>query len=259
VLAADLTGTSVVTDGGTPPGAAAGRAQAMLLLLQNRLCFTVTWSGIDAPAAAEIHAGVAGQNGPLEQALFQGELPGNIRGGTGCVETGNGLLDSLRSNGLGHYLTLRTSQLPDGAVRGQLRPQAAPVDLFRPFTGPLTVAADGPQETGKPGDPDGRATGSFAVRGNRATFAITWTSLARPTFGHVHVGMARQRGGKIVIPVFGVAAGLPGTLSGVAGTVDGLAPGVAQRINGQPACYYLRLHNAAFPDGAVRGQFARAR
>ena len=44
------------------------------------------------------------------------------------------------------------------------------------------------------------------------------------------------------------------TFTGVAGTVGGLDPDLVRQIASHPANFYVDLHTADFPGGAVRGQ-----
>jgi CHRD domain len=99
-------------------------------------------------------------------------------------------------------------------------------------------------------DPDGRGKALVRIQGKQVCFALSWSNIAAPTAGHIHVGAAGVNGA-VVVPFF--AGALPTTVSATTGcvlsdsaTVDG--------IRANPAGYYVNLHNVDFPAGAIRGQ-----
>jgi CHRD domain len=111
-----------------------------------------------------------------------------------------------------------------------------------------------PQMTGTAevplGDPDGTGTASVAVNPglNMVCWEIAVQNITLPaTAAHIHiapVGVA----GPVVVPLSPPDAS--GTSSGCA-TVDRM---LAVAIVANPAAYYVNVHNADFPSGAVRGQ-----
>jgi CHRD domain len=100
------------------------------------------------------------------------------------------------------------------------------------------------------GDPDGTGTASVAVNPglNMVCWEIAVQNITLPATGaHIHiapVGVA----GPVVVPLSPPDAS--GTSSGCA-TVDRM---LAVAIVANPAAYYVNVHNADFPSGAVRGQ-----
>lgn len=111
----------------------------------------------------------------------------------------------------------------------------------------LTGAAEVPG----PGDPDGAGTAEITVNPGKSQvcYKITVTNIAPATAAHIHEAPATAAG-----PVK-VTLGAPtsGTSSGCV-TVD---RDLALEILKRPADYYVNVHNAAFPAGAVRGQLAK--
>jgi hypothetical protein len=114
----------------------------------------------------------------------------------------------------------------------------------------------GADEVGTPGDPDGSARGLVEINGNRVTFAFTWKGIPAPTMGHLHAGAAGVSGGAEV-PLF--TSVLPEHTDGAAGVVTVTDPGLVAAITAKPGDFYLNLHTAEFPAGAVRGQLTAAR
>jgi hypothetical protein len=111
----------------------------------------------------------------------------------------------------------------------------------------------GAQEVPGPGDPDGIATGTLTV--NDATGDISWSftyaNITAPTAMHIH-GPSAPAG-----VAAGVFVGLGVTTSGGAGTLISAVTTTttnAAAINASPSGFYVNIHNAAFPAGAVRGQ-----
>jgi CHRD domain len=128
---------------------------------------------------------------------------------------------------------------------------------------PLFLTADlsGAQEVqvpGKPrvGDPDGHATAQVEVVGSKVIFSFRWSGISAPTMGHIHEGV-KGVNGPIVVPFFTTA--MPDTATAAAGAVTVNDPSIATGIRSNPSGFYVNLHTAAFPGGAVRGQLVPAR
>jgi hypothetical protein len=124
----------------------------------------------------------------------------------------------------------------------------------------LAATLKGANEVPGPGDPDGRGRAVVRLAGDRACFLLQWSGIGAPTASHIHEGRAGVAG-PVVVPLFqpGVnAASLPDTLSSVAGCVD-VDPALAARIAAKPSNWYVNIHTADFPAGAIRGQLHRSR
>jgi len=115
----------------------------------------------------------------------------------------------------------------------------------------LTGAAEAPG----PGDPDGSGTATIRLRPTRSEvcFEITVSDIALPAIAaHIHVAPVGEPG-LVVVPLTPPDAS--GTSSGCVSDVD---PALIRNITQNPEQYYVNVHNAEFPDGAVRGQLRRA-
>ncbi|MFC4499494.1 MULTISPECIES: CHRD domain-containing protein [Streptomyces] len=124
----------------------------------------------------------------------------------------------------------------------------------------LVARLDGAQEVPTPGGPavgdkDGRAVALVKVKGDRVTFALSWQGIGAPTLGHVHEGKAGANGA-VKTGLFTTA--MPAGVHSAAGqTVTDAA--LAERLRTDPGGFYVNLHSAEFPGGAVRGQLKRLR
>jgi hypothetical protein len=115
----------------------------------------------------------------------------------------------------------------------------------RRFDVQLTGAAEVPG----PGDPDGTGTARLVVNAGRGviSYELRVRNIATATAAHIHRGVAGEAG-PVVVPLRA-----PGTSGSVSDTV-GVDKGLAQEILRNPVGFYVNIHNADFPAGAVRGQ-----
>jgi hypothetical protein len=110
-------------------------------------------------------------------------------------------------------------------------------------------------------DPDGsgRATVWIDAAAGEVCFDIRVSNTGTPNRAHIHVGAAGANGG-IVVPFFelvGLAADPLNDVLEDKGRVEGCVeaePELLATIAANPEGYYVNLHNARFPGGAVRGQ-----
>lgn len=109
----------------------------------------------------------------------------------------------------------------------------------------------GAQEAPNAGDPDGSGTATFTLNSGQGTIAYTLTvrNIDAATAAHIHIAPAGSAGPVVV----GLTAPTNGTSSGVA-QVD---REVIKAIRKNPSAYYVNVHNATYPGGAVRGQLSK--
>ncbi|MFE7773131.1 CHRD domain-containing protein [Streptomyces sp. NPDC057445] len=119
------------------------------------------------------------------------------------------------------------------------------------FAAELSGADEVPVQGGPAvNDPDGKAIALVKVKGDRVTFALQWKGFV-PSLGHIHEGAAGKNGA-VKVPLFGSA--MPDTVHSAAGQVAITDAELAERIRRHPSGFYVNLHSAEFPGGAVRGQ-----
>ena len=111
----------------------------------------------------------------------------------------------------------------------------------------LTGAAEVPG----PGDTDGTGTAQITVNPGQkqVCYKLRVANIAPATAAHIHEAAPTAAG-----PVR-VTLGAP--TSGMSSGCVTVTRALALEILKDPADYYVNVHNAAFPAGAVRGQLAK--
>ncbi|HVN76703.1 MAG TPA: CHRD domain-containing protein [Thermoanaerobaculaceae bacterium] len=115
----------------------------------------------------------------------------------------------------------------------------------------FTATLAGSREAGG-GDPAGRGLAVITVSGGSVYYFLWVQGIASPGAAHIHAAAEGVSGSVVVglTPTWTtVATGTYMAMGSVA--ADG---GTTGPIVADPAGYYVNVHNAAFPDGAVRGQ-----
>lgn len=116
----------------------------------------------------------------------------------------------------------------------------------------IQTTLSGAAEVPGPGDTDGSGTAAITVNPgqSKVCYKLSVANIAVATMAHIH------EGGRTVAGPVKVTLGKPnasGTSSGCVTVARSLALDILKR----PADYYVNVHNAQFPGGAVRGQLAK--
>ncbi len=125
----------------------------------------------------------------------------------------------------------------------------------RPLSTTLSGAAEVNNE-GVPnqGDPDGSGFARITLNPGlgQVCWQITVSDITLPATGaHIHVAPADQPG-PVVVPLS------PPDASGFAsGCTSGVSRELVKAILQNPSAYYVNVHNADYPAGAVRGQLSK--
>jgi hypothetical protein len=109
--------------------------------------------------------------------------------------------------------------------------------------GSLHATLTGSAETPK-GDPDGRGTAEIKITGRRVCWEITVSKVQTIVAAHIHKGRPGVAG-PVVVP-FGKTFKPKGCTT----TTAAIAAAIVRR----PSAYYVNVHNAKYPGGALRGQ-----
>ena len=107
----------------------------------------------------------------------------------------------------------------------------------------LHATLTGKAETPK-GDPDGRGTAEVNITGRRVCWEIKVARVQTIVAAHVHKG-GPGVAGPVVVP-FGKVFKAKGCTTTTAA--------IAAAIERRPSAYYVNVHNAKYPGGALRGQ-----
>ena len=109
----------------------------------------------------------------------------------------------------------------------------------------------GAEEVPGPGDPDGsgRAEVSISDRLDQVCYEIAGvTGIAPATMAHIHRG-AKGVAGPVVVT-------LEPPTDGHSKACTKASESIADEIKATPSGFYVNVHNAEFPNGAIRGQLA---
>ena len=112
----------------------------------------------------------------------------------------------------------------------------------------IAIVMDGKQEVPGPGDTDGRGKAKLTMNHDKGEICwdISVSKIQAPTMAHIHMGTAGQAG-DVKIPLEKAANG---SWKGCK-TVE---KAVMEEIMQNPSNFYVNVHNAEFPNGALRGQ-----
>jgi hypothetical protein len=115
----------------------------------------------------------------------------------------------------------------------------------------FTTTLSGAEEVPGPGDPDGSGTVTVTVdvREKQICYSLEVSGIEDATAAHIHVG-ADGVAGPVVVPLD------PPTTGTSEDCIDDVGTSTIARILARPDQYYVNVHNADFPAGALRGQLA---
>ena len=106
-----------------PPGDPDGSGDATFKLKakKKRVCFDITFQGIDNPMDGHIHEAPPGEAGEIVVPLFEGETAGLPSPISDCVKAKKSLIKQIAKNPGDFYLNIHNEAFPAGALRAQLQ------------------------------------------------------------------------------------------------------------------------------------------
>lgn len=241
-------GAFVADDESTPVRFGQGQTDASgVAVLQidapnGRLCTYLATDAAGPYIGAHIHAGAMDATGPRVLDL---PVPADATGqADGCVSGNPLVMAELVERSAGHYVTVRSAEHPEGAVRSQL----ATGTLGVPLSGALVVGPEGQPAAGEPG-----ATGHAWLQADFASgftcFWVTTDATGPFTTSHIVRAPAGERGPAVV------SAPAPRDTTGEVSRCQQIDPAVLADTQYVDR-YAFVVRTAAYPDGAVRGQLA---
>jgi len=116
---------------------------------------------------------------------------------------------------------------------------------------PLSAILTGGAEVPGPGDADGTGLVKLTLNPgqNQICYELTVENIAPATMAHIHSGAANAAG-PVVVPL---KAPSQGSVKECVQVEQEKLSGIAK----DPEGYYVNVHNADFPNGAVRGQLGK--
>ena len=237
-LTTNLTGANERPNPGDPNGV--GFAVVRLDPAAGTVGYTLVVHGLTgAPFAAHIHRGLSDVAGGVVIDFAPTFTNGFA---TGTVNADPALIREVIANPGLFYVNVHTPAFGAGAIRGQLNGAASSAATF-------SATMNGANERPNPGDPDG--SGFAVVRFDRTSGTVRYALVTRdinpPVAAHIHRGGA-DIAGPVVID-FG-----PTFVNGAAAGSVTAPLALIEEIIANPAGFYVNVHNADFPAGAIRAQ-----
>lgn len=119
----------------------------------------------------------------------------------------------------------------------------------KPASGTYHASLSGAAEVPGPGDPDGRGAAHISMKPGKLCYEIRdLNGIATATAAHIHRGASGVSGPPVVM--------LDTPPAGNSKACADVTDEVAAEIKANPAGFYINVHNAEYPAGAVRGQLA---
>ena len=112
----------------------------------------------------------------------------------------------------------------------------------------LKARLSGSVEVPEKGDPNGSGSATVRVKGRQVCYSLRYKGITAPNAAHIHRG-AKGEAGPVVVALFMGKADRSGCVKAGAD----LARAIAKR----PAAFYVNVHNAKYPAGALRGQLRK--
>jgi hypothetical protein len=115
----------------------------------------------------------------------------------------------------------------------------------------MRAALSGAEEVPTRGDPDGRGTAEITTvdRTDNLCYTLSVTGIDPATAAHIHRGARGVNGPPVVT--------LDAPTDGESNGCLSIDSNLLDQIERNPRAFYINVHNARYPNGAIRGQLAR--
>jgi hypothetical protein len=115
----------------------------------------------------------------------------------------------------------------------------------------FTTTLSGAEEAPGPGDPNGKGRASLDVYdAGLVCYTLKVQGIEAPTAAHIHEAPAGAPGPVLVDLRIDLASSRGNQLTYCANASEAVVAG----IRADPSDYYVNVHNATYPGGAIRGQ-----
>jgi hypothetical protein len=121
----------------------------------------------------------------------------------------------------------------------------------------LGAVLTGAAEVPGPGDDDGRGLFVGKVKGDLLCYVLTASRIEEPMAAHIHAAPRDEAGGIVVglvAPVGGFSADCIRAVPDDQDSTDTLSESELAAIRADRSNFYVNVHTASFPAGAIRGQ-----
>ena len=120
----------------------------------------------------------------------------------------------------------------------------------------VSTKLKGKNEVPGPGDPNGKGEFAATIKPakRKLCFTLELAKLDGAMAGHIHKG-ATDVAGPVKVTLFDQEIGGTGNYEGCVKKIKGK---LLKRIAANPEKFYVNVHNAKYPDGAIRGQLELA-
>ena len=114
----------------------------------------------------------------------------------------------------------------------------------------LEASLTGEKEVPGPGDPNGRGEAEVKVHNAKVCYTLTFKRIASATAAHIHQG-GPNVAGPVKVTLF---ERLNNPVERHISRCVDISRSLSEALREHPGRYYVNVHNAPYPDGAIRGQ-----
>jgi len=158
----------------------------------------------------------------------------------------------MRSDNLRNHRARQVGALVGAAALLGLAGGAAPASASGDHDEMVRAFLKGAKEVPGPGDPDGLGRADLTFKDHRICFSVSWHGIDPPTAAHIHSGTSAVAG-PVVVLLLNAPTGIQPPVSMVGGCAQ-VDAATMHQIHMTPYKYYVNVHNATYPSGALRGQ-----